>query len=165
MRYFIMFAAIMVIFSCGEKGEEKIAEEIMEKAIELDMGGNAEVDIKENSLRIQTEEGEMTMTSGDSAKLPDDFPKDIFIYKGADLNTAMDFPGGINLMFQTKDDPSKVSEAYLDGMEEKGWAKEMSMDMGGRKMMVFKKDERMVNMAITSDEEVTQIRLTVEKKE
>ena len=164
MRYFIMFAAIMVIFGCGEEGEEKVAEKVMEKALEANMGGNAEVDIEKDSLRIQTKEGEMTMTAGDSVKLPSDFPKDVFLYKGADLNTAMELPEGFNLMFQTKDDTSKVSEAYLTGMEAKGWSKEMSMDMGGRKMMVFKKDERMVNVAITSDEEVTQITLTVAKE-
>ena len=77
----------------------------------------------------------------------------------------MELPQGFNLMFQTKDDPSNISEAYLTEMEEEGWSKEMSMDMGGSKMMVFKKDERMVNVTITSDEEVTQIALSVAKEE
>ncbi|MBN1833430.1 MAG: hypothetical protein JW896_15100 [Deltaproteobacteria bacterium] len=160
MRYFIMFAAIVVMFGCGEKAEEKA----MEKAIESGMGGNAEVDIEKGSFRVQTEEGEMTMTSGDSVKLPADFPGDVFLYKGADLNTAMKLPQGFNLMFQTKDDTSKVSEAYLAEMEAKGWSKEMSMDMGGRKMLVFKKDERIVNVSIASHEEMTQIALTFAKE-
>jgi hypothetical protein len=164
MRYFIMLAAIIVMFGCGEKGGEKVAEKAMEKAIESNIGGNAKVDVEENSLRIRTEEGEMTMTAGDSAKLPADFPKDVFIYKGADLNTAMELPQGFNLVFQTKDDPSKVSEVYLAEMEEKGWSKEMSMDMGGQKMLAFKKDERGVNVSIASHEEMTQISLTVAKE-
>ena len=100
MRYFIMFAAILVMFGCGEKGEEKAAEEVMEKAIESNMAGNAEVDIEENSLRIQTEEGEMTMTAGDSVQLPADFPRDVFLYKGAVLNTTMELPGGFNLILE-----------------------------------------------------------------
>jgi hypothetical protein len=165
MRYFIIFAVIMVIFGCGEKGEEKVAEGVMEKVIESNIGGNAEVDIEKDSLRIQTKDGEMTMTAGDSAKLPADFPEDVLIYKGADLNTAMELPEGFNLMFQTKDDPSKVSKAYLSVMEKKGWSKEMSMDMGGGTMMVFKKDERITNVSITSQGEMTQITLTVAKDE
>jgi hypothetical protein len=163
MRYFIMFAAVMVMFGCGKKAEEKAAEKMAEKAIESSMGGNAEVDIEKDGLRIKTGEGEMTVTSGDSAKLPDDFPEDVYLYKGAKLKTAMKLPEGFNLMFQTKDDPSKVSEAYLDGMEAKGWSKETSMDMGGRKMMVFKKDERIGNVSITSHAEMTQIALTLTK--
>jgi hypothetical protein len=67
-------------------------------------------------------------------------------------------------MLQTKDDSSKVSEAYLDEMRAKGWSKEMSMDMGGRKMLVFKKDERMAHVTITTDEEMTQIGLTLAKE-
>ena len=164
MRYFIMFTAIIVVFGCGEKGEEKVAEKVMEKVIESNMGGNAEVDIKENSLRIQTEEGEMTMTAGDSVKLPADFPKDVFLYKGAILITTMELPEEFHLVFQTNDDPTKVSEAYLAEMEAKRWSKEMSMDMGGRKMMAFKKDERMANVSIVPQEEMTQIALTVAKE-
>ena len=104
------------------------------------------------------------MTAGDSVKLPAGFPRDVFLYKGADLNTAMELPEGFNLLFQTKDDPSKVSEAYLTEMEAKGWSREMTMDIGGRKMMVFKKDERIANVSIASHEEMTQITLTVAKE-
>jgi hypothetical protein len=164
MRYFIMFAAIMVMFGCGEKGKEKAAEKVMEKIIESNMDGKADIDIEKNSFRIQTEEGEMTMTAGDSVKLPDGFPKDVFLYKGAVLNTAMELPQGFNLMLQTKDDPSKISETYLTEMEAKGWSKEMSMDMGGRKMLAFQKDERIANVSIASHDEMTQIALTVEKE-
>jgi hypothetical protein len=106
----------------------------------------------------------MTMSSGDSVKLPADFPKDVFLYKGAELTTAMELPEGFNLMFQAKDDPSKVSEVYLAEMEKKGWSKEMSMDMGERKMLIFKKDERITNMSIAPYEEMTQITLTVAKE-
>jgi hypothetical protein len=164
MRYFIMFISVMVVFGCGEKAEEEAAEKMAEKAIESSFEGEAKVDIGKESIRIETEGGEMTVTSGDSAKLPGDFPEDVYIYKGADLNTAMELPEGFNLMFQTKDDSSKVSEAYLTEMEGKGWSKEMTMDMGGRKMMVFKKDERIVNVSIASQEEMTQIALTVAKE-
>ncbi len=160
MRYFIMFAAMMVVFGCGEKA----GEEIMEKALESETGGNAEIDIEENSFRLKTEEGEMTMTAGEAVKLPADFPKDIFLYRGADLNMAMELPQATNLMFETKDSVSEVSQAYLDEMRKKGWAKEMSMDMGERQMMVFTKDDRTANVSVASDEEMTQIALTVAKE-
>ena len=161
MRYLIILAAMMVMFGCGEKAGEKAAEEMAEKAIESSFDGEAEVDIKKDSVRIETEEGEMTMSMGDSVKLPADFPEDVFMYKGAELSMAMEHPQGFNLSLQTKDDTSKVSEVYLAEMTAKGWTKEMSMDMGGQKMMSFKKDERGVSVMISSDEEMTQINLTV----
>ena len=161
MRYFIMFISIMVIFGCEEKAEEKAAEEMAEKAIESSFEGEAKVDIEKGSVRIETEEGEMTMTTGDSVRLPADFPKDVLVYKGAELSMAMEHPQGFNLSLQTKDDMSKVSEVYLAEMTAKGWTKEMSMDMGGQKMMAFKKDERAVSVMISPNEDMTQITLTV----
>ena len=165
MRHFIMFISVMVMFGCGEKAGEKAAEEMAEKALESSFDGEAEVDIEKESIRIETEEGEMTMTMGDSVKLPADFPKDVFMYNGAELSMAMEHPQGFNLSLQTKDDMSKVLEVYLAEMTEKGWTKEMSMDMGGQKMMAFKKEERAVSVMISSDEEMTQITLTVAAEE
>ena len=161
MRYFIILTAMMVMFGCGEKAEEKAAEKMAEKAIESSFEGEARVDIEKDSIRIETEEGEMTMTTGDSASLPADFPKDVFIYKGAELSMAMEVPQGFNLSLQTKDDMSKVSEVYLAEMTAEGWTKEMSMDMGGGKTMAFEKDERAVSVMISSHEEMTQITLTM----
>lgn len=161
MRYFIVFISVMVMFGCGEKAGEETAEKMVEKAIESGFDGEAEVDIEKDSIRIEAEEGEMSMTMGDSASLPDDFPDDVFIYQGAELSMGMKLPQGFNLSLQTKDDMSKVSEVYLAEMTAKGWTKEMSRDMGEQKMMFFKKDQRAVNMTIFPSEDMTQITLTV----
>ena len=138
MRHIILLLTIIGMLGCGEKTEEKTAETILEKAIESKTGGETNVDIKGENVRIKTKDGEMKMSSGSSAKIPAEFPKDIFLYD-ADLNTSMELPEGYNLTFQTKDDASKISDAYLEEMTQKGWSKEMSMDMGNQKMLVFKK--------------------------
>jgi outer membrane lipoprotein-sorting protein len=161
MRYFIILTAMMVMFGCGEKAGEEAAEKMVEKAIESSFDGEAEVDIEKDSIRIESEEGEMSMTMGDSASLPADFPDDVLIYQGAELSMGMKLPQGFNLSLQTKDDRSKVSEAYLAEMTAKGWTKEMFRDMGEQRMMIFKKDERAVNVTISPNEGMTQITLTV----
>ena len=89
ISYVIVLAAIILMFGCGEKGGEKVAEKAMEKAIESSTGGNAKVDVGENSLRIQTEEGEMTITGGDSAKLPHDFPLEEYKNRYEELEHQM----------------------------------------------------------------------------
>jgi hypothetical protein len=161
MRYFILFISIMVMFGCGKKAGEEAAEKLAEKAMESSFDGKAKVDIEKGSVQIETEKGKMTMTTGDSVKLPADFPEDVLVYKGAKLSMAMEHPQGFNLNLQTKDDMSKVSEVYLAEMTAKGWIKEMSMDMGGQKTMAFKKDERSVSVMISPNEDMTQITLIV----
>ena len=143
-----------------EKAEETVAEKIAEKAIEAQTGKKADIDVDKESMTIKTEDGEMTMTSGKAAKIPDNFPKDIPMYEEYVLEMAMELPKGYSLSFTTKDDMSQVSEWYLDEMIDEGWTKEASMDMGDQKMLVFKKGERGVNFVIAPDSDKTRISLT-----
>jgi len=165
MRYFIclLVSVLMVGCSCSEEAEEKVAEKIAEKVIAAQTGEKADIDVDEESMRIKTKDGEMSITSGKSAKVPDNFPKDIPMYKGSVLDMAMEVPTGYSLSFTTKDDMSKVSEWYLSEMIDQGWAKEAFMDMGKQTMMVFKKGERGVNLVISPDNDQTRIALTTVK--
>jgi hypothetical protein len=76
---------------------------------------------------------------------------------------AMEVPQGYSLSFTTKDDASTVSEWYLNAMIGKGWTKEAFMDMGKQTMLVFRKGERGVNVAISRDTDQTRISLTTVK--
>lgn len=162
MRYLICFLVSVLVIgcSCSEKAEEKVGERIAEKAIEAQTGHKADIDVDKERMRIKTQDGEMTMSSGKTAKLPDNFPEDIPICEGCALDMAMEVPQGYSLSLTTKDDVSKVSEWYLKEMIGKGWTKEAFMEMGKQTMLVFKKGERGVNLAISHDNDHTRISLT-----
>ena len=140
-----------------------MAEKIAEKAIEAQTGRNVDIDVDKESMQITTKDGEMTMTSGKAATLPDNFPTDIPICESCTLDMAMEVPQGYSLRFTTTDDASTVSEWYLNAMIDKGWIKEASMDMGAQTMLVFSKGERGVNVAISQDTDQTRISLTSSK--
>ncbi len=163
MRFFIclMVSLVVVGCSCSETAEERIAEKIAEKALEAQTGQKADIDVDKESMTITTEDGKMTMTSGKAAKLPENFPKDIPIYKGYALDMAMEMSKGYSVSFTTKDDVSTVSEWYLAEMTDKGWTKEASMDMGDQKMLVFKKGERGVNLVVAPDPDTDQTRVAL----
>lgn len=160
----LLVSVLMIGCSCGEKADEKVAEKAAEKAIEAHTGKDADVKIDKESMRINTKDGEMSMTSGKSAKLPDNFPNDIPMYRGYVLDMAMEVPQGYSLSFTSKDEMSTVAEWYLKEMVNKGWAKEASMDMGDQTMLVFKKGERGVNLVIAPDEDQTRISLNSVKR-
>jgi len=160
MRSTICLLAIVLMIGCGEKSEENVGEKLAEKAIEANIGKEADVEVNKESVRITTKDGEMSITSGESAKIPDDFPKDIPVYKGSVVNMAMEVPQGYSLSFTTKDNMSKVSEWYLKEMMSKGWTKEMSVDVKNQTMLVFKKGERGVNLVIAPDNGHTRLSLT-----
>jgi hypothetical protein len=150
---------MLVVAGCGGEADE----EAVERRIEAETGGEAEVDLSEGSVEIEgeTEEGEYSMTAGEAAEVPDDFPGDVFIYKPSTVVMSMMVPEGHSLTLTTEDDQSKVMDAYQSEMEKQGWSKEGSMDMGGHKMLVYKKDKRVANVSLMKADDKTQIHLVV----
>jgi hypothetical protein len=161
MRSLICLFVLVVMTgcSCSEEAEKSVAEKAAEKAMEAHTGKEADIKFDDESMRIKTDDGEMSLTSGKSATLPDNFPKDIPMYEGFVLDMAMEVPEGYSLSFTTKDEVSTVVQWYLTELTNQGWTKEANMDMGEQTMLVFKKSERGVHLAISSDNNQTRISL------
>jgi hypothetical protein len=153
--------AAVLVSGCGKKAADRIVEE----SIEASVGGKAKVDIKDNSMTIQTDEGTLKFASGGDAKIPASFPQDILVYKDASIQTVMEVPQGFNIILQTHDAAAKVQEAYQTSMTSQGWTQEMAMDMGEQKMLTFKKEQRTVSIVMTPEDGATQIAMTVAKQE
>ncbi|HOW67699.1 MAG TPA: hypothetical protein P5186_20560 [Candidatus Paceibacterota bacterium] len=156
----------MALAGCGQKTDEAIAEKAAEKAIAKQTGGPADVDLKEDGVRIKTKDGEMNFSSGGNLQVPAKFPSDVLVYPGAKLQTAIEIPEGFSLRLTTKDPVAKVVETYLKELPAQQWSKEMSMDMGSNSMLAFKKENRTVNVVVSSEDNETSVSLTVvtEKK-
>jgi hypothetical protein len=150
---------ILLVAACGRETQEAA----MEKKIEDATGGKADVDMSDKGMKVsgETEEGKYEMTGGDAAKIPDDFPADVFIYKPSKAVMAMKVPEGFSVTLQTKDDKAKVLSAYKEQMAAKGWSEEGSMDMGDQSMRMYKKDQRMATVNLTPSDEGLAINLSV----
>ncbi|MBN1675876.1 MAG: hypothetical protein JXR37_32835 [Kiritimatiellae bacterium] len=157
----VLAVCCLAAAGCGRKSRERAAEELIEKAIEKDTGKNVKVDIREDRMAIQAEDGEFSVTSGKSAKLPKGFPADVHIYKGATVAMAMSSADGFQVSLQTSDKPDKVAEVYKARMTADGWAQEMAMDTGGQILLTYNKENRSAGVMIGSDDDRTQITLTV----
>lgn len=147
---------------CGKKPEEKR----LERAIEKQTGGKAKVNLAKDSIdmKIKTAEGEMTIASGGGAKIPKDFPKDVYVYKGASVTMSMTLPDGHSVTLQTKDSVEKAVEAYKKQMEAQGWKQQAAVDMGETAMLSYEKGERAVAISFSQADEGTQITITAQKQ-
>lgn len=157
--------AFLIFTGCGRKTEEQVFEKTIKKAIEKESGGSAKVDIQDETMKITTKDGEVTISGGGNAKLPDDFPSDILIYDGAKIMACMQAPGGMSVSFTCKDAPAKVASVYRLKMKEKGWGLEQAMDMGQQQIVMFIKDERNLVVSIGENDEGTFVGLTLGKRE
>lgn len=151
---------------CGKNTQEKMAEKVVRKAVEKQTGSKADVSIRDESVEITTEDGEVSMKAGKAARLPDGFPKDVHIYGGATVEMAMEMPEGMSVALKTTDETIKVKEAYRNEMGKQGWSRKSSMDMGEQSVLMFTKGERVANLAIGSDPEGgTRVSITVARNE
>lgn len=175
---------------CG-KAKEALQEKAVEKAINAAAGKDgAKVDINKNQMTITTKDGgsttltssdkgdavtmktadgTVTMTSGENAKVPEDFPKDIPLYPGAKPTTvtASSKDKAFTLQFTTKDPVEKVAEHFKKELVGQGWAEGMVMSTPGEQaaqMLNYTKGERALMVNISKESEGITILLTTSNK-
>jgi hypothetical protein len=169
-RLIVCMTVVAVLGAAGccrkaPNADEEAAEKIVERAIRMSSGNKAEVDISGETVRIQSEEGDVVMSSGGNAKLPDTFPKDVPVYKGAEIvHTMAQGTGAHSVTMRTGDDMEKVAAYYDSELASKGWKKAQEINMAGRVMRGYEKGGRVVSVMGATADGKTHISLTVASK-
>ena len=144
----------------GNSGGSKVAERIIETGL-AKQGVKAHVDTAAGKVTVETKDGSATYAVGGDVKLPNDFPKDVFVYGGAKVLTSMSTPQGTHLTLQTKDSADKVISAMKREMTAAGWKEESSMNQTGVSMLSYKKSERTAAVVVMTADNQTTIQLTI----
>ena len=155
----LLVVSALAIAGCGDSAEETA----MEKQIERATGNKAQVEMSESGMKIQgsDESGSFSMTTGDAARIPDDFPQDVHIFQPSRPLIAMQIAEGWNLSLETERAVADVIAAYQQNMSSSGWTIQSSMNMGPQSVIVFEKDGRVANVMAMPAEGVTRITLSV----
>lgn len=132
-----------------------------DKNMDMTMSGDGD----KGSLQIKGPEGTMTMTTGDGAVLPPNYPKDIPLYPGLKLNMVQTIPENNTFVVQGfSDDPlDKVAAFCKEKMPANGWTEQTSMNQGGDSpmaMFAFQKDQRTMSILIGKEENQTSISIS-----
>ncbi len=136
------------------KISEKLAEKAAEKAMEQ-QGGKGSVDLKGNGGEFQIEkDGQKTTVSmGEGAKLPSDWPKDVPVYTGklftASSMTSATDRHAFTALVNTNDDPSQVFAFYKSKLS--SMKKTAEVNMGGMQVLTFESGKRKVSITILPD--------------
>lgn len=102
--------------------------------------------------------------NGAGVSLPDGFPKDVPIYKGAVVVTSVDTKEGKQVSLRTPDALGKVVDFYKAELAKNGWEVESSMNSGDMGMCNAKKGDSEVVASAFKDGENTMISLMVHSK-
>jgi len=143
---------VLTLAGCG-----RIAEEAAEEVVQQTTGVNVEQDGEK--VTIEGEDGEQ-IEIGSGAELPDDFPSDVPVYKGADVvSTSTLSDGGAKnfyISLQTTDAFEDVVEWYKSEMDSKGWEIEADVvttaEGSSSAILGFKKGEAETSFSIATDD-------------
>ena len=131
--------------ACG-KAEEAAQEAAAEAAIEA--MSDAEVDVEDGGQTVSgvDEQGRaFSVSQGDAAKVPEDFPSGVLMPEGLVLGTSM-VVGGSAMVGGTM--PGELSEltARIDAhMKGAGWTPVMAMSEAGSSTLLWQRDDRSVS--------------------
>ena len=158
----------MLATGCGDREKnaspvgDRAARKVSEKLIEAQMGGTAEVDIDKDTVSIRTEEGQFDYSAGASARLPERFPSDVFVYEGAKLESSMRTPDGFMLQMRSPDSLDKIARVVGEKMKAKGWSQSAVFDMGGQSVLSFEKEGRNATVSANKDGDSSMIVIVVD---
>ena len=184
----------MTLAGCG-KAAEKVSEKAVEKAIAAD-GGDAKVDINSETGAVKVtgkdasgaefkvttggegdaqafsmtqatgEGGTVAIQSGEGAKIPADFPKDVPLYDGLAVLQAMSdtASGMFNVTGGVAAAPDTVMAFYKEKTAAQGWTETMSMNAGDMQTLMCEKDDRALSVMVSKDGEKSTLSVSVSKQ-
>lgn len=166
MKKFYIFALCVVlagmafvVTGCGKKTAEKAAE----KAIEESTGGQAEVDVGTNSVKINTNAG--SFQAGGNISLPSGFPSDVYVIDGT-IKAASTVTEGesYTVSIETSKSVSEAKSEYESKLKDDGWNVTLSMDFQGSASLAAEKGDRTVTVSVGESEGKTLVILGTSKK-
>ena len=150
--FFVACAAIAVLSATGCK---RAGEAAADAAIAAASGGKVDVNhADDGTTTISTKDGRQTMTvsTGDGAALPADFPKDVFLPSDYKVESALEMPGAIVTHVLTQGSVASVASGADKGMQAQGWKQTMTMAQSEQAHIVmWEKGERHATLTIAGD--------------
>ncbi len=131
-----LLVAVLVLSSMFMlAGCSRLTETATKKAVEKSTG--VSVDEEEGKVKVRTKEGEAELEAGEN-KLPDGFPDDFPIYKGAKVasSTKMTLDQGTSytVQLEAKESVSTVADYYKEALPDAAYKIEGTMETDGNVM-------------------------------
>ncbi|MCD6638653.1 MAG: hypothetical protein LT071_01910 [Nocardioides sp.] len=149
MAALAVVAAGTLLAGCGGDAGERAAERSVEKAIEdgaADSGEDVDVDIEDDKVTIEGEDGTTTWGGTDRPEsLPEDFP----LAEG-EITYAMDSPDGAMVTIEVDDAAQAFDDALAD-LEGQGWKRVSVTEAETGSIAMLQGESDTQSVVITSD--------------
>ena len=143
----VILLSFLILPGCGKTVTEKQTE----KALEKQFGGNAKVDVNNDSVSVVTDQG--TFQAGGKVKLPVGFPKDVYIIDG-ELMTAMSdsTSGSFQVAIKSTKSLSDAKKLYDEKLKSDGWTIKSTYDYNNTGVLISaEKDTRAISVMLGTE--------------
>lgn len=135
-------AVALTVTGC-KKTAEKVAESIIEKST----NGQADVDVDNDQVTINTNGG--SYQAGENISLPDGFPTDVYVVDGTIKSAITTKANEIyNVSIETTKSVSDVKSEYESKLQSEGWTITVNATYGGSASLAAEKANRQVSVII-----------------
>lgn len=114
-------------------------------------------------VTISGDDKSMKMRSGEGAKIPDSFPKDVPLYTGMNINMVMEMGAQeFSVTATSADTLADITAFFKKACTEQGWTEITVMTQGdAMSMLSYEKGDRALAIMLSRDAEQTGISITV----
>ncbi len=156
-------ALLALTFGCGEKSQttqppSETKQPATKTQAQKPKEGETKAEIKEGKVIMTESSGEkVVIAPKGGAGIPEGFPQDVPLYKGASIIASYKLSDGFSLIVQTSDERAKAIEACKADVKAKGWSLESTFDTPQMLMLMYKKGKRQLSVGIIKQEGPTRI--------
>jgi len=148
----LVVAAFLAGAACKSKSaQESIVENRIERALEKASGGKVDIDLKDGTLKVKTEEGESVLTTGER-KWPVDLPEGMIKLEGAKVQAVNRVVNeeGKTWTVHLADAGENALDGYAEKLRGEGWTIVSSMTLATGGSMTATKDDRSVHVMLAA---------------
>jgi len=119
---------------------QKVGQSAADVAIERATG--VQVDRDGDQVTLRSADGDVAIRTGESLALPEDFPGDVYLPAGYQVNSVMDLQGVSMVSLSAPGQVSALSVAAREAMLAQGWTQSMSAQHSAdTALLAFEKGE------------------------
>jgi hypothetical protein len=143
---------LIFVAGCGKKTAEKT----IEKSIEESTNGQADVDLDEGSVKVNTNAGSFVV--GEEVSLPSGFPSDVHVIDGT-IKSAVTIKENesYTITVETSKSIAQAKSDYETELKADGWTVSASVDLTNVSSLSAEKGNRTVSVVISESEGKTMV--------
>ena len=141
--------ALLALAACADR----VGEAAAEAALGAALGQDVEIEEDGATVSYRTPDGELTVTGGEAATLPDDFPADVFVPDAYVVESTLAMNEDLFVALAVRQDVPALYAAARKGMAGQGWTETMAaLENGENGLLTFEKDERTAVVSLARED-------------